>query len=48
MIMQEATLDFDDALQYYVAKKLGVDAIISYDKHFDELDVSRQEPLEII
>jgi predicted nucleic acid-binding protein len=48
MTMNKLGLDFDDALQYYVAKKLGVGAIISYDKHFDELDVPRKEPMEII
>ncbi|RLI27884.1 PIN domain nuclease, partial [Candidatus Bathyarchaeota archaeon] len=32
MLMDKVKLDFDDALQYYVAKKLGVDAIVSYDK----------------
>jgi len=37
-------LDFGDALQYFVAKKLSVEAIISYDKHFDDLDISRKEP----
>jgi uncharacterized protein len=40
------SLDFDDALQYYVAKRLGVSAIVSYDRHFDGLDVPRIEPRE--
>lgn len=48
MIMEEKKLDFDDALQYYVAKKLGVEAIVSFDKHFDKLDIPRKEPIEII
>ncbi|MEM3083759.1 MAG: PIN domain-containing protein [Nitrososphaerales archaeon] len=48
MTMNKRRLDFDDALQYYVAKKLGVEAIISYDKHFDGLDVPRKEPADMI
>lgn len=36
--------DFDDSLQYYVAKKLGAEKIASYDRHFDGLDVPRSEP----
>lgn len=44
-ILQENTkLDFDDALQYYVAKKLGLNAIVSFDGDFDGLDVDRIEP----
>ncbi|MEM2437463.1 MAG: PIN domain-containing protein [Thermoproteota archaeon] len=48
MIMEEKKLDFDDALQYYVAKKLGIEAIVSFDKHFEKLDIPRKEPREII
>ncbi|MEM2083420.1 MAG: PIN domain-containing protein [Nitrososphaerota archaeon] len=48
MLMEEKKLDFDDCLQYYVAKKLGVKAIISFDKHFSELDIPMKEPREII
>ena len=33
MLMDKIGLDFDDSLQYCVAKKLGVESIISYDKH---------------
>jgi len=40
--------DFDDALQYYVAKKLGVQSIVSFDKDFDGLDIPRREPKDII
>jgi predicted nucleic acid-binding protein len=36
--------DFDDSLQYYVAKKLGAESIVSFDRHFDGLDVPRVEP----
>ena len=39
--------DFDDSLQYYVAKKLGVQSIVSFDKDFDGLDIPRREPKDI-
>ena len=48
MLMNEVKLDFDDSLQYYVAKKLGVNAIVSYDKHFDHVDIERKEPADFI
>jgi predicted nucleic acid-binding protein len=48
MLTKRKSLDFDDALQYYVAKRLGVEAIVSYDKHFDKLDVPRTEPSRLI
>jgi predicted nucleic acid-binding protein len=48
ILMDKIKLDFDDALQYYVAKKLIVDAIISYDKHFDKLDIVRKEPADFL
>ena len=48
MVMDKIKLDFDDSLQYYVAKKLGVDAIVSYDKHFDQVDIKRGEPANYI
>ena len=44
MLMGEIGLDFDDTLQYYVARKLGVEAIVSFDRHFDQVDVKRKEP----
>ncbi len=36
--------DFDDTLQHFVAKKLGAEAIVSFDRHFDGLDLARIEP----
>lgn len=48
MLMDKIKLDFDDALQYYAAKMLGAEAIVSYDKHFDKVDVARKEPAEFI
>lgn len=40
--------DFDDTIQYYTAKRLGAEAIVSYDKHFDGLDIPRVEPPQIL
>ncbi len=37
-------LDMDDAIQYSAALSLNVKAIISYDKHFDNLKIPRKEP----
>ena len=49
MLMDKVKLDFNDAIQYYLAKKkLGVEAIVSYDKHFDTLDIKRKEPSEFL
>lgn len=44
LLTKTTKVDFDDALQYYVAKKMGADAIVSFDRHFDGLDVPRVEP----
>jgi hypothetical protein len=41
LISRKIGLDFDDTLQYYVAKKLGVDALVSFHEHFDKLDIQR-------
>jgi predicted nucleic acid-binding protein len=48
MLMDKVKLDFDDAVQYYLAKKLGVKAIVSYDRHFDRVDVKRKEPSDFL
>lgn len=41
-------LDFDDALQSYVVKKLGA-KIVSFDKHFDGIEgLTRLQPAEAI
>ncbi len=44
LLSEKIERDFDDSLQYYVAKKLGAEAIISFDEHLDGLDVRRLEP----
>ena len=48
MLMDRIGLGFDDSLQYYVAKKLGVEAIVSFDKHFDIVDIPRKEPKDFL
>jgi predicted nucleic acid-binding protein len=40
-------LDFDDALQYSVAKRENVEAIISFDTDFDSTDLKRVEPEDL-
>ena len=48
-LFQEASrLDFDDALQYFVAKKLGAKGIVSFDRDFDNLEIKRLEPNQVI
>jgi len=39
-------LDFDDGLQYYYAKKAGLQ-IVSFDRDFDKTDVKRIEPKDV-
>jgi len=45
---QGGGLDFDDALQYAVAKKLGCSAIVSFDQDFDNTDLKRKTPKEAL
>ena len=40
-------LDFDDGLHHYFAKVRGI-PIVSFDKDFDNLDIKRVEPHEIL
>ena len=44
----EGKLDMDDAIQYSSAVAAGVKCIISYDKHFDGLDIPRKTPEEVL
>jgi predicted nucleic acid-binding protein len=43
-ISDEKGLDMDDAIQYSAAVALGVEGIVSFDKHFDGLEIPRIEP----
>jgi len=40
--------DYDDAMQYFVANRVGAEAIVSYDRHFDGLEIPRVEPGQIV
>lgn len=46
-ICQTHHLDFDDATQYFFAKKTN-SILVSFDKHFDKTDIKRVEPKEIL
>lgn len=46
-LTKKLKLDFDDSLHYYVAKKLNLQ-LVSFDKHFDKVDIARKEPKDII
>ena len=40
--------DFDDALQLFVARKVGATSIVSFDKHFNKLEIPKREPSWIL
>jgi len=46
-IARKTGLDIDDAVQYEAALSLGARAIVSFDKHFDNLEIPRVEPREL-
>jgi predicted nucleic acid-binding protein len=45
--VERRILDIDDAIQYSVAKGLNLKGIVSFDKHFDSLEVPRLEPNQL-
>lgn len=47
-IARERGLDMDDAIQYSAALTIGAEAIVSFDRDFDGLDIPRVEPRDII
>ncbi len=47
-IASETGLDIDDAIQYAIALSVNAEAIISFDKHFDNLKTPRREPKDIV
>jgi predicted nucleic acid-binding protein len=47
-IAGETGLDIDDAIQYAIALSVNAEAIISFDKHFDNLKIPRKEPKDIV
>jgi len=44
----ETGLDIDDAIQYAVALSIDAEAIISFDRHFDNLKIPRKEPKDVL
>lgn len=44
---EKFNLDFDDAYQYTVAAKYGLQ-LISFDKDFDQTERKRKEPVEVL
>ena len=48
ILAEKVGLDFDDGLQYFIAKKLQAKAIVSFDRHFDKTDLKRVTPKEVI
>jgi predicted nucleic acid-binding protein len=40
-------LDMNDAIQYAIALDTNVEAIVSFDKHFNNLKIPRKEPHQI-
>lgn len=47
-VAKKTGLDFDDAMQYYVARKLRAECIVTFDKHFSGLDVRSAEPNDLL
>lgn len=47
-VIEKKGLDIDDAIQYSVAIASRVKAIVSFDKHFDGLEILRVEPVQLI
>ena len=45
--VEKTKLDFDDGLQYLVAKKYG-GSLVSFDDDFDRTDISRLTPREVL
>ena len=43
-IAERDKLDMDDSIQYATALSLNVEAIVSFDRHFDNLKIPRMEP----
>ena len=46
-LAEKIGLDFDDGLHYYFAKRRNI-PIISFDKDFDETDIQRLKPHEVL
>lgn len=48
-IMKKYKLDFDDSLVVAIMKSLGLEKLISFDKHFDKVrEIKRLEPVQFL
>jgi predicted nucleic acid-binding protein len=47
-LIGKTKLDFDDCVQFYVARQTNSSAIVSFDKHFDSCGIRRSEPRDIL
>lgn len=47
-VAKKNNLDMDDAIQYVAALSINADAIVSFDRDFDNLGIPRKEPKQII
>ena len=47
-VTEKFGLDFDDVLNYYLARKYRSEEIISFDKHFGKTDVKRLKPVDLL
>ena len=45
--LQKFNLDFDDAYQYAIAEKYGLQ-LISFDTDFDRTDINRKVPVDVL
>jgi uncharacterized protein len=48
VLSSEIGLDFDDSVQFYIARRTGSSAIVSFDRHFDGQGIPRREPIQIL
>lgn len=47
-LCSQTHLDVDDAIQYSAAQTLETEGIVSLDKHFDGLKISRMDPSAVM
>lgn len=46
-VIEQFSLDYDDAYQYTAAEKYNL-TIVSFDSHFDETELGRKMPWEVV
>jgi len=47
-VAEKNSLDMDDAIQYVAALSINADAIVSFDRDFDNLKIPRKEPKQLL